>query len=330
MIFSELGALLYERRVQRNISVDDVSAHLKISSRLIRDIESGSAELLPHTVYVRGFIKSYARMIGIDEDELAPYLVLFEPEEQSQPDTAISPVVQPERERSGWIFKILFVVLLVGFGGYWYYTSYFKESSVFERAEKMITFATPQQAVPPVVTEPKKTMGEQAETPKALSPDMSTQPVIVNSEKPKSTSEPTIEFNRPLSPQPVPTQATVQPSPPPSRDISAAQPSGSPTQNSASAVTSRQDADKKSGSDEEASHQVLITGLAECWVHSTADDTDTRQFSVKKNETFALSFNKNLVLKLGNAGGVKITYDGVERPEEGKSGQVKTLTFPPK
>lgn len=77
-------------------------------------------------------------------------------------------------------------------------------------------------------------------------------------------------------------------------------------------------------------HQIVLTAEAECWVHANADGTDTRQFSLKAGETFAMPFKKSMVLKLGNAGGVKIKYDGVELPPQGASGQVKTVTLPPK
>ncbi len=77
------------------------------------------------------------------------------------------------------------------------------------------------------------------------------------------------------------------------------------------------------------SHKVIITAVDECWIHSNADDTDTRQFSLRKGDTFALTFDESLVLKLGNAGGVRIHYDGKEMPIPGKDGEVKTIKFPP-
>ena len=76
-------------------------------------------------------------------------------------------------------------------------------------------------------------------------------------------------------------------------------------------------------------HKVIITATEECWIHSNADNTDTRQFSLRKGDTFALTFTKSLELKLGNAGGVRIRYNGEDMPAPGQSGQVRTLTFPP-
>ena len=39
-------------------------------------------------------------------------------------------------------------------------------------------------------------------------------------------------------------------------------------------------------------------------------------------------FDRKLVIKLGNAGGVRMKYDGRELLQPGKMGQVKTLVFP--
>jgi cytoskeleton protein RodZ len=79
----------------------------------------------------------------------------------------------------------------------------------------------------------------------------------------------------------------------------------------------------------ENQRNLVVTALAECWVHSTADNTETRQFSLRKGDTFALTFSKKLVLRLGNAGGVRIRLDGQDLAPPGEVGQVKTLTFPP-
>ncbi|WP_300710516.1 DUF4115 domain-containing protein, partial [uncultured Desulfovibrio sp.] len=76
-------------------------------------------------------------------------------------------------------------------------------------------------------------------------------------------------------------------------------------------------------------HKVIIIATEECWIRSNADKTDVRQFSLNKGDTFALTFSHRLELKLGNAGGVRIRYDGKEMPPAGTSGQVLNLVFPP-
>ena len=77
-------------------------------------------------------------------------------------------------------------------------------------------------------------------------------------------------------------------------------------------------------------HKTVITATETCWIRSTADRTDTRQFSLGKGDTFALTFSQRLDLRLGNAGGVRIRYDGKDFPTGARSGQARTLVFPPK
>ena len=73
---------------------------------------------------------------------------------------------------------------------------------------------------------------------------------------------------------------------------------------------------------------VVLKVLEDCWVHSTADKIETRQFYVQQGQLFALSFSNSLVLKLGNAGGIELKYNGEKLPPVGRSGQVKTITLP--
>jgi len=75
-------------------------------------------------------------------------------------------------------------------------------------------------------------------------------------------------------------------------------------------------------------HRMIITALEVCWISSNADNTNIRQFILQKGSTYALTFSKTLILKLGNAGGVRIRYNGKDISPVGKVGEVKTIRFP--
>ena len=55
MTFEELGAALCAERERRGLSLDDVAAHLKISTRLIQALESGDLSALPHLAHEGGY-----------------------------------------------------------------------------------------------------------------------------------------------------------------------------------------------------------------------------------------------------------------------------------
>ena len=52
------GEILKTERLKKNYTVAEVANSLKLSSRIITSIESGSVEELPAKTFIRGFVKS--------------------------------------------------------------------------------------------------------------------------------------------------------------------------------------------------------------------------------------------------------------------------------
>jgi cytoskeletal protein RodZ len=74
VIADDLGEFLRRERELRHISLDDVAERTKISRRYLEAIEQGRYDRLPGETFVRGFIRSYARFVGLDpEDTLLRY-----------------------------------------------------------------------------------------------------------------------------------------------------------------------------------------------------------------------------------------------------------------
>ncbi len=51
------------------MSVEDVAKVTKIQPRILERLEAGRFEGLPADVFVRGFVRSVARCVGLDEAE---------------------------------------------------------------------------------------------------------------------------------------------------------------------------------------------------------------------------------------------------------------------
>lgn len=66
----EVGKRLKEARVKRGWSVENVMQRTRITHRHIAAIESGDMTAMPAAVYARGFVKSYAKAVEIDEAPL--------------------------------------------------------------------------------------------------------------------------------------------------------------------------------------------------------------------------------------------------------------------
>lgn len=64
------GSLLAAARKRQNRSVEEIADELNLSVSQIRTIELDQSEGLPEPTYVRGYIRSYARLLGMDVDEV--------------------------------------------------------------------------------------------------------------------------------------------------------------------------------------------------------------------------------------------------------------------
>ena len=70
----ELGALLKAKRTEKNIAIGEVAERLKFSAKQIESLESGDYKGLPEPIFVKGFIKTYARFLGLDADQITALL----------------------------------------------------------------------------------------------------------------------------------------------------------------------------------------------------------------------------------------------------------------
>lgn len=64
------GALLREARERQGLSLADVARHLKLSQRQVDAIEKDNFAALPGPVFVRGFMRNYARLVALDASVL--------------------------------------------------------------------------------------------------------------------------------------------------------------------------------------------------------------------------------------------------------------------
>jgi cytoskeleton protein RodZ len=69
------GDRLKKEREQRGVTLEDISLNTKIGTRLLRALEDEKFDQLPGGIFNKGFVRAYARHLGLDEDQtLADYL----------------------------------------------------------------------------------------------------------------------------------------------------------------------------------------------------------------------------------------------------------------
>lgn len=86
------GAWLRQQREMREITLREISDATKISLRYLEALEEERFDLLPATLFARGFLRQYARYVGLDPDEAVNRLLVAQkaqqPEEEEVTDDA--------------------------------------------------------------------------------------------------------------------------------------------------------------------------------------------------------------------------------------------------
>lgn len=63
---AEIGSTLREARMRARIDISEVEARTKIRAKYLRAIENEEWDLLPGTVYVKSFLRTYGDFLGLD------------------------------------------------------------------------------------------------------------------------------------------------------------------------------------------------------------------------------------------------------------------------
>lgn len=319
MTLEELGALLRAERERRGLSIEDVSAHLKISVRKLRALEDGDASAMPHPAYVKGFVRSYATYLGMAASEVVEAMQVVSshlPETTEENVRPVRPAPAPSSSGKsggnafGRLLLLAVAVAALAGGSYAVWKSGFLDA-LHNRQSDVIRPSLPMQdeARPAYVPAPAPAESAAPAAPAPAAPE--TAPVASAPATPPATPAATAAPATPAAPAPAAPEKVLV------RTGDAEPVAATPPAQEEDVIPQGQ-------------HKVVITATETCWIRSTADRTDTRQFSLGKGDTFALTFSQRLDLKLGNAGGVRIRYNGKDFPIGARSGQVRNLVFPPK
>ena len=91
----------------------EIAQNLKISVAAVEGIENGLYERLPGDTFARGYIRSYARLVGLDPNRLALEFDRFRGiEVRERSVSGISRVAQPRRTGNGLMRWASLLVLL--------------------------------------------------------------------------------------------------------------------------------------------------------------------------------------------------------------------------
>ena len=109
------GHLLRQAREEQGLSQKETARDLHLTSKVINAIEEDNFELIPSFVFARGYIRSYARHLGLDGQTLVAEfdLAYGVPNNSAKPMSAIRKGVQQSKPGDTWV-KLISIVFVVG------------------------------------------------------------------------------------------------------------------------------------------------------------------------------------------------------------------------
>jgi cytoskeleton protein RodZ len=303
------GDRLKKEREQRGITLDDISLNTKIGTRLLRALEEEKFDQLPGGIFNKGFVRAYARHVGIDEDQaVADYIstidanqipTVAEETAHSQPNNREPEppqesqihVVREARQQDSeggipWgLLAILLLLIALAFAGWSYY----------HREQRVDRNRTPEPAPMGDTTAP----GSPGETPASLeaaSQKLQTSPALNG------------ENSVPVRPM----------QPPGAGSLSAAQ-----TVRKAASLS-------PASSGATGTFTVLLkpnTESEECWVSVAVDGGPAEEATMAVPYEKRIQARDEVVVKAGNVGALDFFFNGKRLPPQGDYRAVKTLTF---
>ena len=303
-----LGETLRRARLKRNLELSRIADELKISASMLKAIEEEHFEKLPGGVFVRSFVRQYARLLELDEEEMVGALkqTLGQTPETPQP-AALAPLPKtgiPLPRMNGWqaisdpasrwassvwALGLVVLVLLACAGAY----------AWLQRERRPLAAHKPKPAAEQKAPAPGPPATPPSSTPAAEPPSEAA-------------------------------AGAVQPAPAVESQEAAATPvpaSKSGTVPSAAAVSeaARPTAPLTADTNPDAPVRVEVVAEEESWVSLSADGKPAFTGVMDAGQSRSVGATRNVLLKIGNAGGVTVRLNGKPIGPLGAEGQVKTF-----
>jgi cytoskeleton protein RodZ len=306
------GENLRRERELRAISIQEISAATKIGTRILIALEEEDFDKLPGGIFNKGFVRAYARFVGLDEEKaIADYAEAARSRIPEQEFQVVAGQMEAAREREleaamangrapGSLRAAIVALVLLGFvaAGYHWRTA-------FPVAVEKIKVALQGHKEPPPAT--TSNAQQAAASPLPVTAPAPIEPATMNPAQPDSNNASQSSTSQTATPEPA---ATSNPA-----TSATAQPSAPLLTPAAEGLTLELEATEKS------------------WVAVTIDGKKQMQATLDpENETLhsrSFKAQNRITLITGNPAGLQVTFNGKKLEPWTGPGRRMIVTFTP-
>lgn len=111
------GTLLKAERERQGLSLEQAAAAINLRPAVIGGLEEDDYGEVPVSAYRRGYLRAYARFLGIDDGPvIAAYNARHGSQEAERPVTPVQ-VTKPPSRLGAWLFKLVTLLVIAGLIG---------------------------------------------------------------------------------------------------------------------------------------------------------------------------------------------------------------------
>jgi cytoskeletal protein RodZ len=347
----QFGEKFRKEREQRGLTLDDVSNVTKISSRMLQAIEQEHFDQLPGGVFNKGFIRAYAKHLGLnDQEAVTEYLdclrqaqiaaqASWQPpvrKEESgrrsfpaaggeKSSTAVSPSVQTEELPELQLPRAEHVrkppKLYAGQPGSLLPRGIIAASALVIVLLVLLWHRHPRSSQPEASSSLPSASAAQPVT--GANPASGGQSAMQSSSQKASGPSP-----QPVNPKQASLNAASQATP---TAQNAATTPASAVEKTPAAASADSDVTKvipaKPKADLPLPLNLVIRASENSWVSISADGQTVSRETLIAPANTSVRANREVVVRVGNAAGVSFLFNGKEIPPQGNESEVKILVF---
>ncbi len=340
MDYSELGAYLKQERENQGLSLEDIQQKTKIGISSLEAIEAGRINELPHPVYAKGFIKNYAQCLGLNAQEWARAFAQQAGIDEELEDDAepLEHELTSSREKSRWpLISVLISILLLAAVTWLVYDLFWASADEGQDISSTSSAVSSQQnqGMDHVLKEQQQADKEKnsqvgealgsEEKPKSFDETFAEEETVAqvaeHDEKIVNGLSQATESGRQDIESPSGQDQTQD------DEQAASRSPETPQEAVAADVGTEQSGQGTQMTAATGKHVLQIQANEACWMGAKID-AKQRDIYLRPGESVTFRFKDSLELKLGNAGGVSLSYDGKAYPLDADSGDVLSLKFP--
>jgi len=140
------GDRLRAERIELGLSIEDVATRMHLSVGILAAIEENNFDDITAPIFVKGYLRAYARIVSLDEDELIiQYLDYYSDEDPPINSTSnLAPEISADDARVKWITYLVIIGLLALLAAWWWNQYQIETDVVSLDAEPAVSIQEPE------------------------------------------------------------------------------------------------------------------------------------------------------------------------------------------